>query len=470
MRIKKLHLQNFRGFENLEMTFPETSNVVVLIGKNGSGKTRILDAIAADYKLHLEKLYSIMPHSEDYEYNKESNDFFAISKSSKVVIEYDTEVIRERFDDDKPYKYKNLREYISIYGLEQASKIPLFAYFSPRKGIRIFAPNLDVLGEYRVDFNPELLYLEPYKYGDSDDLPRVVYEGGEEKIDIVNNQLSILENYNGFYDDCFGIDIKKIESFKEWFLNLENKELQGIFDKKDFNYKLPELEFFRQKLLTFYNHFTTQKFEHIKGNRNGNVFKSENSDITINKGDLALSIENISMGERIPIALVSDICKRLLLLSEKNIGNIEQQSGIVLIDEIDQHLHPEWQRNILPALTKTFPNVQFIVTTHSPQVVSSLPKESVFILKDGKAYNNEMHTRGRDSNSLLQEAFDIPKHEKALADKLNAFYGFLDTKNKESAQNILDELTELWGDNDTEIVRANLYFQDLLDEIANEVY
>ena len=78
--------------------------------------------------------------------------------------------------------------------------------------------------------------------------------------------------------------------------------------------------------------------------------------------------------------MILDIASRLAILNPPG-KNALDASGIVLIDEIDLHLHPSWQQRILPDLMRTFPNIQFIVTTHSPQVISAIPAECVRIIQ-----------------------------------------------------------------------------------------
>lgn len=80
-----------------------------------------------------------------------------------------------------------------------------------------------------------------------------------------------------------------------------------------------------------------------------------------------------------------------------------ETEGIVLIDEIDLHLHPSWQKRILKDLMDIFPKVQFIVSTHAPEVINSVKSESIVILKDNAVHSVESDKRkGRSSNSLCR--------------------------------------------------------------------
>ena len=127
------------------------------------------------------------------------------------------------------------------------------------------------------------------------------------------------------------------------------------------------------------------------------------------------------------IGLVADLAHRAALLNP-HLGRqaSRETSGIVLIDEVDMHLHPEWQQQVLPLLLEAFPLVQFLVTTHSPQVISTVDRRSlrVFRRSDDGAWAAETphgQTRGVESADVLAAVMGvdpIPQVEEAgwLAD------------------------------------------------------
>lgn len=94
-----------------------------------------------------------------------------------------------------------------------------------------------------------------------------------------------------------------------------------------------------------------------------------------------LAVGQMSDGIRNTIALVADIAWRCVQLNA-HLGDaaVRDTEGIVLIDEVDMHLHPEWQQLIVGSLREAFPRIQFIVTTHSPQVLTTVDAESVRII------------------------------------------------------------------------------------------
>ncbi|MHB9004838.1 MAG: AAA family ATPase, partial [Coriobacteriia bacterium] len=94
-------------------------------------------------------------------------------------------------------------------------------------------------------------------------------------------------------------------------------------------------------------------------------------------------------------------------------------SGLVMIDEIELHLHPKWQAEVIEALTRTFVNLQFILTTHSPIVVGHAPSESLRLLTDFRLVSAPAPTGGRDPNSLLREVFEAPVRPRRIRERLD---------------------------------------------------
>jgi predicted ATP-binding protein involved in virulence len=103
--------------------------------------------------------------------------------------------------------------------------------------------------------------------------------------------------------------------------------------------------------------------------------------MTVTQDGREISIFNLSQGEKTLISLISDIARRLVILNP-DLENPLHGTGIVLIDEIDLHLHPQWQQTIVQKLENTFPNIQFIVSTHSPLVLTTVTSEQIKIINE----------------------------------------------------------------------------------------
>lgn len=120
----------------------------------------------------------------------------------------------------------------------------------------------------------------------------------------------------------------------------------------------------------------------------------------------AIPFSLLSDGYRNLLALVADIAWRAARLNPHHgVHTAARVGGVVLIDELDLHLHPAWQRRVIGDLRRTFPNIQFVATTHSPQVVSTAKPEWIRVLTADQRTGPAEHTYGRDSNSLLREVF-----------------------------------------------------------------
>lgn len=173
---------------------------------------------------------------------------------------------------------------------------------------------------------------------------------------------------------------------------------------------------------------------------------------TIAKGDLRFAIDELSDGERATIAVVGDIARRLALTNPSAAAPLDGP-GLVLIDEIELHLHPAWQRTIVPRLVATFPNVQFVVTTHSPQVLSQVETSAVRVLQDFAAYTSPP-TRGRDSNQLLMTVFETDERDPDVKAELQDISRLIDEEAYADARDALAALAKRIGDDEPEITRS----------------
>ncbi|GAA4266190.1 AAA family ATPase [Frondihabitans peucedani] len=120
------------------------------------------------------------------------------------------------------------------------------------------------------------------------------------------------------------------------------------------------------------------------------------------RGTLPLSF--LSSGIKIAVGLVIDLVSRIARANPRTGANslLRQAPGIVLIDEVDLHLHPTWQQRILPQLREVFPGLQFIVTTHSPQVLSTVPAQNIRVI-DGSSVRLVDFSAGLRSDIVMDK-------------------------------------------------------------------
>jgi predicted ATP-binding protein involved in virulence len=185
----------------------------------------------------------------------------------------------------------------------------------------------------------------------------------------------------------------------------------------------------------------------------------------------------LSTGERVPwdrmsdgfhvfLGLVADLARRCVTLNPQlGADAVQKAQGTVLIDEIDLHLHPRWQRVVVPNLRAAFPNLQFVISTHSPQVLSSVENDQVVGLVPGQIIH-PVQVAGRDTNSLLRDVFGTSERDQSQpqAETLKLFYRTLDDGDLDSAAALYEELQKAWGDTDPEVVRASRMLEWTRDE------
>jgi predicted ATP-binding protein involved in virulence len=187
------------------------------------------------------------------------------------------------------------------------------------------------------------------------------------------------------------------------------------------------------------------------------VTRIPSAHMLVEKKGKTIRVNQLSDGEKNMIALVGDIARRLSL-ANSNSENPLEGYGIILIDEIDLHLHPLWQRLIVPKLTEVFPNCQFIVTTHSPQVLSHVQPENIFILSqvdDEISFSKPTDSFGMNSDRILEDLMDVDARPIETKLLLNALFRSIQLGTIEDARQKLAELQETIA-NDPELVKANV--------------
>jgi predicted ATP-binding protein involved in virulence len=163
----------------------------------------------------------------------------------------------------------------------------------------------------------------------------------------------------------------------------------------------------------------------------------------------------LSDGYHVFVALVADIARRAVMLNEIDGAKApERVEGVVLVDELDLHLHPRWQRVALPRLRAAFPRLQLVVTTHSPQILSSAENRQVRRLFDGKLQEDHVFVEGRDTNAILREYMHTEDRGTEGTRALQALHDAIDQGRREDAERLYKELLARWGDLDPALIRA----------------
>ena len=165
----------------------------------------------------------------------------------------------------------------------------------------------------------------------------------------------------------------------------------------------------------------------------------------------------LSDGIRCTLALVMEIAVRSYLLNPYLKGEAyAKTSGVILIDELDLHLHPSWQRHIANDLRKTFPAMQFVVTTHAPLILSELSDCRIYSISNGQVYDFP-NQNGRDANYILKQ-MNVPSINADCDELIKQYMSMIEIGegHTDNAKKLRAELETLIGADNSELKRADM--------------
>jgi predicted ATP-binding protein involved in virulence len=431
MRIEELHLQNFRGFRELKLTLPP--DLAVFIGVNGSGKSSILDSIA----ILLDEYVNDKFYLQEDDININSNKAFI---STLVKVESQNKLYWEVGKNRDKTQFETNKKEIDNYAFE----VILRLNDNDDDEVKSLINNPIIQTDDNNNFPlPIIVYYQTNRIFIKSS---AIEDMSDEEIQ--NNDGNRLFGYQ----TAFSGNINDFRDFLYWFKQEEEYENE-IRLREDANFRNPNLEIVRKALETFLEGFPNTQFSDLHIVRR----RLSKPSLVIKKNGENLKLDQLSDGEKTLLMIVVDIARRLAILNPSIINPselLEKGTGIILIDEIDLHLHPQWQRIVIPSFRKTFPKCQFIVTTHSPQVLSGVNRENVFILEDSEIVELTPHTFGRDSNSILSEVMGVEKRPVKMQERIDKCFEMIDNDNLEEAKLELQKLSELLGNNDPDMIQA----------------
>lgn len=364
MRINKLHIRNFRGYGDLEVDFH--SNFNLIIGDNGSGKTALLEALTvamSSFFLGVRNVYAkginkndvriaTFEFSEEYQFPVDVQAFGMIDKT-KLSWSRSLNGIKNRTTSTDA---RNLSSYAEMLdnsiSIGENLNLPLLAYYATG---RLF------------DEAKEMKSLK------KDD---------ESKVHIASRFRA--------YDKC--LESKSTyKQFHKWFKAKEISKIQKRTEDIAMNLVQEAVIKHLPNCKNFYFEFDPDKPQGLK--------------VELTDGRV-LPFTYLSDGTRNFFALISDIAYKATTLNPhlKERALLETE-GIILIDELDLHLHPEWQRKIVEALKSTFPQIQFICTTHSPFIIQETEENELLII-----HNNSIKENNSGVNLSIEDIAEI--HQK----------------------------------------------------------
>ncbi len=338
MKLKSVEIENYRAIEKLKL--PLDPSLTVLHGDNGYGKTSVLSAIAVG--LGAESMLG--PFLDTFiDFCKEDwREDAGNPRVSLTTIDGktgDRQGTRSVVEQEK-------REQRSLIDRENLEKSLVENSRAEKKDMPIGV----LYGTDRtVSDMPESVLRHPPP------LPLVP------RLDAMKGALSAHTDFKGLLG---------------WFYIKEDEELRRQKERRDFDYQLKDVSAVRQAISSMLPEVSDPRTE-LNPLRFVVSRKSEQGQVE------KLSLDQLSGGYRIVLALAADLARRMVQ-GNPHLDDPLKSAAVVLIDEVELHLHPKWQQRILGDLRRTFPNAQFIVSTHSPQVLTTVaPQHIVELFREG---------------------------------------------------------------------------------------
>lgn len=441
LRLTKLEMSNFRCFRKMDKPIEFDPNLTVIVAKNGCGKTAVLDAIRI----------SLGTFTKGTNLRSQAGiSTFDASLSPLRISQgrgafYPVAIRVDGFVDSKAEVWRRVRE--SAEGRTTTKEAQPIANFGARLRDAVSAEG---------DALPELPILAFYGTGR---LWKADTDGVKEQM--LQKGLAFESRFSGYEDALTTNSI--YAQVKQWmgdaWLCRANPVEQETAVGKLTSRQYSAVEQATNEILkgTGYRspHFNTY-FKEV----------ALLSDRMGNDEAIAVPISWTSDGIKAAFSLVADIAYRCARLNPA-FGEeaCQKTQGVVMIDEVDLFLHPAWQQRILPDLRRIFPKIQFIVTTHSPQVVSSVPPECIRIIaEDGQIEGVPTWTEGVESSRILDDVFGTKPYpvENEWRRKLNQYIKdvYAGKWNDPAVRHVGDELSAKFAGMDADFDTARLHVEN----------
>ncbi|HCG6537994.1 AAA family ATPase [Vibrio parahaemolyticus] len=384
IRVKNLELYDYKKFEraNLSLSKKQTT---ILIGSNGSGKSTILEGLAKNLQFLVDNIRVRNNNHykfDDNEININTKNKYAITKCSLTLNdEYTFSCSLTKNYENVARKVQSELEQFKLLGAmhQESDRLrgddfpyPLFAYYPIERTVLIKREDVERKQNKRSRKSIFNKIEGLNKAFDGSSNFDTFFGWYKEIDDIINEQSS----KNNLSPEAIREALLKAESEGRSAEDL-GKLISNLLDSKESNTDntLPKkLEKQSKVIVEAIKNFLT-------GVQDVEITRTPVLDMYVKSNDLRLSVFNMSQGEKTLLALVSDIARRLVTLNPNSSAPLNG-NGVVLIDELDLHLHPQWQQTIIKNLERTFPNVQFIISTHSPLILTTVTSEQIKILTD----------------------------------------------------------------------------------------
>ncbi|MFN0055152.1 MAG: AAA family ATPase [Planctomycetales bacterium] len=440
MKLARVELENFRCFESL--TVPLDPRLNVFVGGNGSGKSTVLHAISVCLapilaRLPLErkeKVPGLAASDIRFLGDDRSAPYVRTSAQATGLGEGAISWERMRLRDESPATKK------------QAP--------GGSQGLKVLHAQVDRIVDAHNNQQPV-------------SVPVCAYYGTNRAVDVPHYRLQAKTMPKSFrrlagLEGALGAraDFRRAVGWFDLYEQQELREARDVGGKRP----LPALKAVRQAIQCM-----------IPGVENPRI-DAQTGRFAVDARDPAgtpikLFLDQLSDGYQVMLGVVMDFALRMAIANPPlhPDDDLLSRPAILIVDEVDLHLHPSWQQRVIPDLRRTFTQTQLILSTHSPQVATTVPSESLRILKDGRVYAAPAGAEGAEAQRLLEDVFGVePRPAVAMVQKLNRYMELVEQRRWDSPDAILlrRELDEWSQGQEPRLLEADLRIDNLKWEAA----
>lgn len=405
MRIQNIHIQNFRGIRDLHITDVDPQ-MNIIVGINGAGKTSFLDALSILLSWMIARMKSASAKGtspKDSDVSLDSKTPCSLSITIENGVSWSIHKSKAFSSRNTSYK-TDLGQMTAfaervVQGVASGGNVPVIMYYPVERAIASAPVNLH--------------RSEP-----------VIW-------DVYKDALSGNANFRSLF---------------EWYRRQEDIENEMIRD--DARYRDRSLDSVRRAIGSFFPDFSELR-----------VRRRPRQAMVVKKGNKVIEFSQLSQGEKCYLSLVCDIARRLAI-ANPGLNNPLEGEGIVLVDEIDLHLHPKWQSETVPKLMEVFPNCQFFLSTHSAIVLSDIKKSQIIPIKEGDKVDISFDPYGKLSSQIMTNYFDTPRQRsRSVANDIDNAFIALRTGDAKEFNKLFNKLLLIIGASDTDMVNLRIEAQ-----------
>lgn len=390
--LKNISLTDYKRVRDLFVSFEK--DLTVFVGDNGYGKSTVLDAVfilLSWLRANIQREDKPGSQIRDIDINSDKKSVYAAISGKFKLEKSITNVLITKVKEGMPQKRNNeLKDIKDLAGLYrnvnafiENSSLPLLVYYSVHRSFEgAGVDNKRNTQKRKTAWNKfdayEDIISDRHDFDEFLNWFIFINNSATQQYPVSDDNLKVLINQRDKLSEAVRL-YTELGTYNSEISNALNKNLSALNDLIEHQSIGVSIDSNAADILRAVKSAIINFLPQIQA---VDVFYTNNDvKLLLRKDDILLDAQQLSQGEKTILTLIGDLARRLTLLNP-GMSNPLSGSGIVLIDEIDLHLHPQWQQQIVSKLRSTFPNVQFIISTHSPQVLSTVQSRSIRRLEE----------------------------------------------------------------------------------------